>query len=135
MSKYLISSKKFAGYCFLVILDAINVALMAVLLKQTLDAATSGSVKNLMSTASLILIFMIEYSMVSWGTRTIKTYYISEIMFRFKEDLFSAIVNKSRKDFEEIIVLQSGKVVEKGTFEQLMKRNGVFVKLYTATTV
>lgn len=101
MSKYLISSKKFAGCCFLVILDAINVALMAVLLKQTLDAATSGSVKNLMSIASLIVIFMIEYSVVSWGTRTIKAYYISEVMFCLKEDLFSAIVNKSRRDFGE----------------------------------
>lgn len=101
MSKYLISSKKFIGCCFLVILDAINVALMAVLLKQTLDAATSGSIKNLMFTASLIVIFMIEYSVVSWGTRTIKIYYISDVMFRLKEDLFSAIVNKNRSNFGE----------------------------------
>ena len=86
MRKYITSSNKFVWYCLLIILDAINIALMAILLKQTLDVATNGTVEDLISTAILIIVFLIEYSVVSWGTRTIKAYYISDVMFLMKEE-------------------------------------------------
>lgn len=101
MRKYITSSNKFVWYCLLIILDAINIALMAILLKQTLDVATNGTVEDLISTAILIIVFLIEYSVVSWGTRTIKAYYISDVMFLMKEDLFASIINKNTKDLGE----------------------------------
>ena len=34
--------------------------------------------------------------------------------------------------YDEILVLDSGKIVEKGTFEELMERQGTFSKMMSA---
>lgn len=101
MRKYLFKSKKLYPYSFLLIADAINVALMAILLKQTLNAALSGNIRDLIITAIIIVIYLIEYTCVSWGTRTIKAHYIAEVMYAIKKDLLASILGKSMKDFSD----------------------------------
>lgn len=101
MIKYITKNNKFIWYCLFVILDAINVAYMAVLLKQTMDAATSGDMQQLMWVAGIIICFVIEYSLVSWGMRRLKAAYFSEIMYRIKKDLFSTLIDNKTMDFSE----------------------------------
>lgn len=72
MLKYIIKNKKFIWYCLFLIMDAINVAYMAVLLKQTMDAAISGDMQQLMRVTGIIICFVAEYSLVSWGTRRLR---------------------------------------------------------------
>lgn len=101
MRKYIMRSHKFIWYSLFVVLDAANVAYMAVLLKQTMDAATGGDMQQLIRVTGMIICFIAEYSLVSWGTRTLKAAYFSETMYSIKKDLFAALIDKNAKDFEE----------------------------------
>lgn len=100
MKKYMLQ-KKGILFFLLLTLDAVNVALMAVLLKQTLDAAISGDWNELMIAAFFIVVFLVEYSLVSWGTRAVKVLYISDIMFGLKQDLLSNLLKEPVKKFSE----------------------------------
>lgn len=82
-------------------MDAINVAYMAVLLKQTMDAAISGDMQQLMRVTGIIICFVVEYSLVSWGTRRLRAAFFSEIMYHIKKDLFLALIDKNITDFSE----------------------------------
>jgi len=82
-------------------IDAANVAYMAVLLKQTMDAATGGEMQQLIKVIGTIIFFIVEYSLVSWGMRTLKAAYFSETMYSIKKDLFAAFIDKNAKDFAE----------------------------------
>jgi len=82
-------------------MDAINVAYMAVLLKQTMDAAISGDMQQLMRVTGIIICFVVEYSLVSWGTRRLRAAFFSETMYHIKKDLFSALIDKNIMDFSE----------------------------------
>ncbi len=101
MLKYIIKNKKFIWYCLFLIMDAINVAYMAVLLKQTMDAAISGDMQQLMRVTGIIICFVVEYSLVSWGTRRLRAAFFSETMYHIKKDLFSALIDKNIMDFSE----------------------------------
>lgn len=101
MLKYIIKNKKFIWYCLFLIVDAINVAYMAVLLKQTMDAAISGDMQQLMRVTGIIICFVVEYSLVSWGTRRLRAAFFSETMYHIKKDLFSALIDKNIMDFSE----------------------------------
>lgn len=101
MGTYIMRSHKFIWYCLFVVLDAANVAYMAVLLKQTMDAATGGDMQQLIRVTGMIICFIAEYSLVSWGTRTLKAAYFSETMYSIKKDLFAALIDKNANDFEE----------------------------------
>ncbi len=101
MLKYIIKNKKFIWYCLFLIMDAINVAYMAVLLKQTMDAAISGDMQQLMRVTGIIICFVAEYSLVSWGTRRLRAAFFSETMYHIKKDLFSALIDKNIMDFSE----------------------------------
>lgn len=101
MGTYIMRSHKFIWYCLFVVLDAANVAYMAVLLKQTMDAATGGDMQQLIRVTGMIICFIVEYSLVSWGTRTLKAAYFSETMYSIKKDLFAALIDKNANDFEE----------------------------------
>lgn len=74
---------------------------MAVLLKQTMDAATSGEMQQLMWVAGIIICFVIEYSLASWGMRRLKAAFFSEIMYHIKKDLFSTLIDNKTMDFSE----------------------------------
>lgn len=99
MRKYIMRSNKFIWYSLFVIIDAANVAYMAVLLKQTMDAATSGNMQQLIKVAVTILCFIAEYSLVSWGMRTLKAAYFSETMYSIRKELFVAFIDKDVEDF------------------------------------
>lgn len=99
MRKYIMRSNKFIWYCLFVIIDAANVAYMAVLLKQTMDAATGGNMQQLIKVAVTIVCFIAEYSLVSWGMRTLKAAYFSETIYSIKRELFSAFIDKDAEDF------------------------------------
>lgn len=101
MGTYIMRSHKFIWYCLFVVLDAANMAYMAVLLKQTMDAATGGDMQQLIRVTGMIICFIAEYSLVSWGTRTLKAAYFSETMYSIKKDLFAALIDKNANDFEE----------------------------------
>lgn len=101
MVKYITKNNKFVWYCLFVIIDAVNVAYMAVLLKLTMDAATSGEMQQLVHVINIIICFIIEYSLVSWGTRRLRAAYFSEIMYSIKKDLFSALIDKNTKTISE----------------------------------
>lgn len=101
MRKYITRSNKFIWYCLLIVIDAANVAYMAVLLKQTMDAATGGDMNQLIKVALTIIFFIIEYSFVSFVMRTLKAAYFSETMYGIKKDLFTAFIDKNAKDFAE----------------------------------
>jgi len=52
------------------------------------------------------------------------------------EDVMKVVITHSLEEnlltrFDEIIVLKSGEVAEKGTFEELMKKKEYFYSLYT----
>lgn len=101
MKKYIMRSNKFIFYCLFIIIDAVNVAYMAVLLKQTMDAAIDGDMKQLIKVAVTIICFILEYSLISWGMRTLKAAYFSETMYSIKKDLFTAFIDKNAADFAE----------------------------------
>lgn len=101
MVKYITKNNKFVWYCLFVIIDAINVAYMAVLLKLTMDAATSGDMQQLVHVINMIICFIIEYSLISWGTRRLRAAYFSEIMYSIKKDLFCALIDKNTKTFSD----------------------------------
>lgn len=86
-------------FFLLLTLDAINVAWMAVLLKNTLDTALSGNLNALIRVAVLAAAFLAEYSFVSLAARTLKVYYISDIMYHIKKDLVESLLKKSVKVF------------------------------------
>lgn len=100
MKKYMLHKKGILYFALLTV-DALNVAFMALLLKQTLDTAISGDFSKLLKTAFYIGLFLIEYSLVSLGTRTLKTYYISDIMLSIKRDLLSNLLHKDVRHFSE----------------------------------
>lgn len=88
-------------FFLLLTLDAINVAWMAVLLKNTLDTALSGNLNALIRVAVLAAVFLAEYSFVSLAARTLKVYYISDIMYHIKKDLVESLLKKSIKVFSD----------------------------------
>lgn len=100
MKKYMLHKKGILYFALLTV-DALNVAFMALLLKQTLDTAISGDFSKLLKTAFYIGLFLIEYSLVSLGTRTLKAYYISDIMLSIKKDLLSNLLHKDVRHFSE----------------------------------
>ena len=100
MKKYMLN-KTGILFFLLLTLDAINVAWMAVLLKNTLDTALSGNLNALIRVAVLAAVFLAEYSFVSLAARTLKVYYISDIMYHIKKDLVESLLKKSIKVFSD----------------------------------
>ncbi len=100
MKKYMLN-KTGILFFLLLTLDAINVAWMAVLLKNTLDTALSGNLNALIRVAVLAAVFLAEYSFVSLAARTLKVYYISNIMYHIKKDLVESLLKKSVKVFSD----------------------------------
>ncbi|MSS63916.1 ABC transporter ATP-binding protein [Velocimicrobium porci] len=102
MLNYLFKEKKqFILYIFFLILDGINVALLAYFLKYTFDAANSGSCYRLNMAWLVVGIYLLFYSVVSNCTRHFKANYITKTMFYLKEDLFFQIVNYSIHKFNQ----------------------------------
>lgn len=99
MKRYLLKSKRFYTYFILVIFDAVNVSLMAWLLKETLDVAISGDINKLINIAIIVAVYLCWYSIISWLARTRKAVYISEIMFYIKEDFMKSILSFNIKEF------------------------------------
>ncbi|HEX3075817.1 MAG TPA: ABC transporter ATP-binding protein [Lachnospiraceae bacterium] len=92
MKRYLFKSKVSIQYILFILFDAINMAIMAVLLKDTLDAALSGQFDKLRKVAFFIILFMAWYSTISLCMRRTKARYLSDAMYSIKCDLFHSIM-------------------------------------------
>lgn len=73
MKKYLLKSKKSLLYAFFVIIDALNISYMAILLKNTLDAATEGNLVKLKKIMMEVILFVLFYSAISFINRAYLT--------------------------------------------------------------
>lgn len=102
MNKYLFKEKKILFvYIILIILDAINIALMAYFLKYSLDVTGSKDYGSLNKACIIVFIYLLFYSFISWCTRRIKALYITKTMNYLKQDLFDSIMKFNYHKFYE----------------------------------
>lgn len=103
MIKYLFKEKKLLIYYVLfVVLDGINVALLAYFLKYSLDVANKGSYSKLNQAWIVILLYLIFYSFISWCTRHLKANYLTKTMLYLKQDIFKHIMRYDIKKFNSL---------------------------------
>lgn len=102
MIKYLFKEKSlFMIYILFIILDGINISLMAYFLKYSLDITNTGKYSSLNQACIIIFFYLLFYSFISWCTRRIKATYITNTMYYLKKDLFHSLMKHDIKKFSE----------------------------------
>ncbi|HEX3077360.1 MAG TPA: ABC transporter ATP-binding protein, partial [Lachnospiraceae bacterium] len=128
MKRYLFKSKVSIQYILFILLDAINMAIMAVLLKDTLDAALSGQFDKLRKVAFFIILFMVWYSTMSLCMRRTKARYLSDAMYSIKNDLFHSIM---RFDIQKFTARNSADYISMFNNDIKMIETNYFVSIFT----
>ncbi|HEX3075869.1 MAG TPA: ABC transporter ATP-binding protein, partial [Lachnospiraceae bacterium] len=128
MKRYLFKSKVTIRYIIFILFDAINMAIMAVLLKDTLDATLSGQFDKLRKVAFYIILFMAWYSTISLCMRRTKARYLSDAMYSIKNDLFHSIM---RFDIQKFTARNSADYISMFNNDIKMIETNYFTSIFT----
>jgi ATP-binding cassette subfamily C protein len=103
-------------------------AIMAVLLKDTLDAALSGQFDMLRKVAFYIILFMAWYSTISLCMRRTKARYLSDAMYSIKNNLFHSIM---RFDIQKFTASNSADYISMFNNDIKMIETNYFTSIFT----